>query len=364
MRSALSALERAEVDVVSMKPLDWIVEDVSEMEGVAYEAAPGSFWEHIDFNLDDPLLSQLWVRQMLATAIPRLDIIEETVRRVDPAAPVLDNTLWMTQAWAYSPHFSIESELETARRIMEDRFCELGSDGVYSCQGRRMSFVFAYAFGDPYRETVFRMIEDSLEQIGIELIERVVTPSALFSSEFFFGGPQTWQIMSFSWKASEDPGLSEEVFRCDGTAPSGFGSLNVTRFCDDEVELLLDAAAAAVEPEERASLFNQVDALYLGDVASVPLFQKPEFMAWSAALRGPQMNMSSATDLWNIGDWTGKEAIIVSLEEEPLSLDPLSPQGRSAEMVKAALLGSAFQPTPDLAYQPDLVESAEVYTGG
>ncbi|MEA1902182.1 MAG: ABC transporter substrate-binding protein [Actinomycetota bacterium] len=364
VRSALRALDRDEIDVLSLKPLDWIVADVAGFEGVAYETAPGPFWEHIDFNLDDPLLSQRWVREVIATALPREAIIDETVRTVDPEAPSLDNSLWMTNAEAYQSHYDITSSLETAEQIMVDHFCEKGDDGVYSCQGRRMSFTFAYPLGDPYRETIFRIAEDALDDIGIELIERVMMPSALFSTDFFFGGSQAWQIMSFSWRASEEPSLANEIYLCEGDAPSGFGALNVTRYCSDEADTLIAAANTAVDAGERASIYNSVDAGYLADLASIPLFQKPEFIAWNSELTGPRLNMSSSTTLWNVGSWAGREDIVVSIEEEPTTLDPLAPQSDSAAMILAALFSGAFSSDPALQLRPVLIERAEIVIGG
>lgn len=364
VRSALRALDRDEIDVLSLKPLDWIVADVADFEGVAYETAPGPFWEHIDFNLDDPLLSQRWVREVIATALPRDVIIDETVRTVDAEAPSLDNGLWMTNAEVYESHYDITSSLETAEQIMVDRFCEKGDDDVYSCQGRRMSFTFAYPLGDPYRETIFRIAEDALEDIGIELIERAMTPSALFSTDFFFGGSQVWQIMSFSWKASEELSPANEIYLCEGDAPSGFGALNVTRYCSDDVDTLIAAANSTVDAGERSLIYNSVDAGYLADLASIPLYQKPEFIAWDSELTGLRLNMSSSTALWNVGSWAGKESIIVSIEEEPTTLNPLAPQSDSAAMILAALFSGAFSSDPALRLRPVLIESAETIIGG
>jgi ABC-type transport system substrate-binding protein len=190
-----------------------------------------------------------------------------------------------------------------------------------------------------------------------------MTPSTLFSSEVLFGGSEIWQLTSFSWKASEEPGLTNEVYLCDGNAPSGFGALNVTRYCSAEVDDLISVANTTLDYSERAALYNQIDAIYMDDIVSIPLYQKPELIAWTGSLTGPRLNLSSSTDLWNVGAWAGKDSVVVSIEEEPASLDPLVPQSKSAEMVLAALLAGAFSSDPELRMLPVLIESAEVMAG-
>jgi len=363
VRSAVRALDRNEIDVLSLKPLDWLVADVARMDDVVYETGPGAFWEHIDFNLDDPLLSQRWVREAIATAVPRDSIMDATVRTVDPESNALAATVWMSNASPYEPHFMISSDPEAAEKILTDRFCVKGDDGIYSCQGRRMSFVFAYAIGDPYRAEVFEIVSGALSDIGIELLELSLTPSELFSTDTFFAGPDVWQMMNFSWKASEEPSLANGIYLCDGDTPSGFGSLNVTRYCDEEVDALIANANSTPDDVERAALYNDMDSIYLGDLASIPLYQKPEFLAWSSALAGPVLNMSSSSDLWNLESWVGKQTIVISIEEEPVSLDPRTAPSRSESLVRSALFGGAFSARPDLTYEFDLIESTELILG-
>lgn len=359
-RAAIDGLRRAEVDVLTLEPLEWMVDEVAGIEGAGYAVTPGPFWEHIDFNLDDQLLGQDWVREVIATAIPREAIIDETVRLIAPDTPTLNNTIWMTNADSYVWHYGAVTNPAAAEEAMVDHFCEKGDDGIYSCQGRRMSFSFAYPLGDPYRETLFAMVRDALGEVGIEVVERSVTPSELFSTDFFFGGADRWQMMSFSWKASEEPGLSDGIYLCEGEAPNGFGSLNVTRFCSEAVDALIEEAGAESDADRRADLYNSIDDFYLDSLVSIPLYQKPDFVVWSQGLRGVEPNLSSATHFWNVGSWSGKEAIVIGLLEEPGALDPLGPTSDSADLVISTIFAGAFTIDPSLVFTPDLIEDAQV----
>lgn len=360
VREAILGLGRGEVDLIAPRPLDWMVADVSALETVDFQIAPGPFWEHIDFNHDDPLLSQPWVREAIALAIDRKEMLAATVGTVDPSAQTLDNTVWMRQSVFYESHYLDAHDPEAAEQLLVDRFCEKGGDGVYSCQGRRMSFNWATTVGNEYRAAQFEIARDSLAAVGIEVVGNFVTPSQLFSAPVFFGGPEVWQIINFSWKASADPHLGNTTYQCTGSAPSGFGDLNVNRYCDPELDALTRSTDHILDQVERASVYNEADASYLGGLSMIPLYQKPAFLAWNGLLTGPEINISRSTNLWNVASWTGKDSLVVVLQAEPEPGHPLSIPSEDLAVLSAPLLQGAFGLTPSLEYVPVLVESAEL----
>ena len=361
VRDRLQALEKGEVDVIELRPLAWMVEEVAEMETVEYQLAPGPFWEHIDFNHDDPLLSQRWVREVISLAIDRESILDETVRTIDPEAIPLGSTVWPAGSVNYEDHFQEHDayDPEAAERLMIERFCEKRGDGIYSCQGRRMSFIWATTVGDEFRERQFELVEADLEKIGIELIADFRNPSELFSSEVLFGGPDVWQLINFSWKTGADPHLGNSTYHCRGTAPSGFGALNVNRYCDDDVETLIRATAVTADALDRAGLYNEADSGYLSDLALIPLYQKPALLAWSGDLTGPQLNLSRSTYLWNVAAWSGKETVVIALDSEPGGLNPLLPRDDNTSLILAAMLYGAYGVDSSLEFVPVLIERAE-----
>jgi len=364
VEEALRGLEAGEIDVVIPRPLAAHVAEIEEMEGVSRELAPGPFWEHIDFNHDDPLLSQRWAREVVNLAVDREAILDQTVRRAHPGATALGNTFWPPGAARYEDHFEDRFDPEAAEKILADRLCVKGEDGVYLCQGRRMSFTWAVTAGDEDRETVFDIVSESLESIGVELVPRVVAPSDLFSSEVGFAGPEVWQIVSFAWKGAADPNLSSSAYICSGDAPSGFGALNLNRYCDETVDSLIRGADSIIDPDERAAAYNAADEAYLGDLAIIPLYRKPVLMAWDGSLRGPRPNSSRSTELWNTAAWAGKETVVIALESEPELSSPLAAPEPDLARVLAPLLHGAFGATPELAPVPVLVDGVEILSGG
>lgn len=361
VRDRLSGLEDSEYHIVNPSPLDWIVEDINELTEVTSVVSTGPFWEHIDFNHDDPLLGLRWVREAIALAIDRTAILEETVRTVGPDIARLDNSIWMTDAAAYSSHYPVTFDPVRAEQILQDHLCKRGDDGIYECQGIRMSFAWSTTVGDEFRVDAAELVQESLEQVGIEIDIQLRTPSDLFSGEVFFGGPEVWQLINFSWKAAADPHLGNSTYYCTGTAPNGYGALNVNRYCNEDVEALVRSTDGMVDSAQRGDVYNTADRIYLEDLAIIPLYQQPSLLAWNVELDGPEPNMSGATDMWNLAAWSGFESVVFALGSEPVDLNPVGPWDKDTAMVLRSLVSGAFTTTPALEFVPVLIESAETY---
>ncbi len=97
------------------------------MEGVTHDLGPGPFWEHIDFNHDDPLLSQKWVREAISLAIDREALLEGTVGTIDPEASSLASAVWMAHSLNHHPNFVARFAPELAEQIACGPACHAGT---------------------------------------------------------------------------------------------------------------------------------------------------------------------------------------------------------------------------------------------
>lgn len=355
----LDALARGEVDVITTRADAATVQDLEAMEAVDHATSAGPFWEHIDFNHLDPMLSRPWLREAMALAINRDEILDRTVRLAHREATVLDNTVWMTGTPEYESHFTAGFDPVQAAEILSQNGCAPGEDGIQVCDGTRLSFIWATTNDDPWRREIFESARDDLAEIGIELVGSFRSPSDLVNPDFLFGGPQVWQLINFSWRAHADPHRANSTYYCGQE-----GTLNVNHYCSEEVAELIRQTGFITDQAERADLYNRADSLYLGDFAVIPLFQKPTVMAWSNVLTGPQPNNTLSSDLWNLASWSGKEEIVVALNSEPLEIDPLSTTDDNANLIMSPLLYGAFGMRPSHERVPVLVDSVDVIGSG
>lgn len=353
----VEALDDGDVDVIVGRPDPDALEDLAEIEGVGISVVPGPYWEQISFQHADPILAQPWVRRAIAMAIDREAVLDATARLVQPDAIALDNTIFMNRTRPYQDHYDVAHDPLAAEQLLVENGCARGDDGIFECGGNRLSFRWATTNDDSTRREAYALIEEDLEVIGIALEPDFRTPSAFVATDFLFGGPDNWQLANFSWRVGDDPGENADLYRCAESV------LNLMRYCSPEVETLVDQAGATIDSSDRENLYNQADALFLGDLAVIPLYQKPELMAWREAIHGPIHNHSRSSDLWNVASWTGQESIVVAIPDEPASLDPFITTDDEANMVLATLMYGAFAMDPAYETLPVLVESAQVIEG-
>jgi peptide/nickel transport system substrate-binding protein len=361
-QTQIQALRGREIDMFYPQPQVALVEEVAAIDGVEWEAGLGPIWENISFNHSDPLLGQAFIRQAFAMGIDREAIVDVVVRPLAPAAEVLNNSVWMVGTPNYEDHLTqFPYDPEAAETLLTDNGCTKGSDGIYQCGGEPLSFNWATTAGNEARELQFELAQANLAEIGIEVNAAFGPASEVFADEFFYGDAAVWQLFNFGWVGAPDPVGQNTVYYCEGGAPSGFGDLNMTRYCNEEVESLIRQTDAEVDPGVRAGLYNQADSLYLQDVPALPLYQKPTFFAWDQAIVGPKDNATQAGPFWNIGAWSGKELVTFGADQQPESMNIWEPDGNlfAANLIATAVLEGAYGVAPDFSYVPQLIESAE-----
>ena len=106
-------------------------------------------------------------------------------------------------------------------------------------------------------------------------------------------------------------------------------------------------------------LYDDADALYLADLAIIPLYQKRALLAWRSELSGPRINISRFADTWNVAAWEGKDEVTFGILDLP-DLDPTAAPTDESDLVLSAMMLGAYGLTPTLDFVPVLIESAEI----
>ncbi|HEY5891402.1 MAG TPA: peptide ABC transporter substrate-binding protein [Acidimicrobiia bacterium] len=361
-QTQVQALKGKEIDMFYPQPQVSLVEEVDGIEGVEWEAGLGPVWEHIDFNHTDPLLSQKFVRQAIVQGIDRDAIVEAVIRPIAADAVALNNSVWLNTSANYEDHMTqYPYDPVAAEAFLTDNGCTKGSDGIYECDGQRLSFNWATTAGNEGRELQFALAQANLAEIGIEVNAAFGPASEVFADEHFYGDSTVWQIFNFAWVGSPDPAGGNTLYYCEGDAPTGFGGSNNLQYCNESVDAQIKATDTEVDPAARAALYNAADAEWLEEVPLLPLYQKPTFFAWNAEIVGPKDNATQIGPFWNIAAWTGKEVVTYGADQEPDSMNVFEPDGNlfAAGLISTAVLEGAFTITPDFQYVEQLITSAE-----
>ena len=129
---SLTALSQDQVQVVAQDSLDAGDAPVLDtLPGVRARYTPGNAWEHLTFNLNNPILADSNVRQAIALGINRASLNEAIMfGKADVAATQVPS--W---SWAFDPSMPRRDFDPTQAGQLLDRagWTRSGADGTCGC---------------------------------------------------------------------------------------------------------------------------------------------------------------------------------------------------------------------------------------
>lgn len=300
----LKNLDSSEVQVIYPQPQPEIVSQLAAMEGVDFSALFGPQWEHVDYNLTNPMLAETSVRQALNYMVDRELIAERVARPVDGSAQVLQNVVYVPSQAEYEEHWQVfRQDFDRAAQLLQGAGYSKGSDGVWQKDGQRLSFAISTTTDNPAREDTEEILIEAWRQGGVE----VKTDN--YPADVLFERIPTcqYEIALFAYQAGPDPFGSNGVYRGDDIACPGAGGIeggqNTTAINDPAVTDLLDRTDAELDPAKRADVYNQVDAALVQNPPTLPLYQKATVLAWRQGVQGLEDNPTIQGPTWNSQDW-------------------------------------------------------------
>jgi peptide/nickel transport system substrate-binding protein len=268
-----AALQSNEVDLIYPQPELDQVKQVQRLPDVQYQINFGLSFEHLDFNFKSGALGDLKVRQAIATGLNRQELLDRTVKQFSSKATALGNRIYLTGQKEYQDHSGNFGKGDTAaaKQILEGDGYTLGSDGVYAKGGKRLSFRFSTTAGNQLRETQGALFQSQMKQIGIE-IKIANAPSTKFFGDWLPNG--NFDISDFAWV-----GTPFAITGSKSIYTTGSGS-NYGQYASPRVDQLFNQATAELDPSRAVALGNQIDRALWDDLATIPLYTKPTFLAW------------------------------------------------------------------------------------
>jgi peptide/nickel transport system substrate-binding protein len=263
---------------------------------------PGLIYEHLDVNLDTPMLADRRVRQALISAVDRAQIVQRLFEDrqvlahtgVNPLDWVHDNNV---RQWPF--------DLSRARALLDEAGWRPGPDGIRrNAAGERMTIELMTTAGNRSREAVQQVIQGMWRQAGIETRIRNEPPRVLFG-ETLNRRRFTGAVM-FAWISSPE-NVPRTTLHSDEipTAARNFSGQNYTGFRNAEMDALLEAIPIELDREARARLWHRLQAIYAEELPAIPLWFRSDAHVWPAWLdgvvpTGHQMPSSLWVERWRV----------------------------------------------------------------
>lgn len=303
--TAVQGIQSGELGVIYPQPQ---LDLVSQVEGLAPNVSSdinfGLSFEHLDYNTTYGPLSSLPVRQAFTMALDRQEIVDQTVGQFSSDAQVLQNRIYFNNQPQYqdtAPEQYKTQNTAMAKQLLESDGWALGADGIYAKDGQRLTVQIDTTANNPLRQTTIEVMIPQLAEAGIEatfnanpdIFAGADKPTSLEAGGF--------QAALFAWVGSPFRGATQSIYQ----QPQGDNiGQNYSRQGTQQIDDLFTQFQMEPDPAAQAELGNQIDALLWEQVATVPLYQKPTFIAYQSSIQGVEDNATQAGPLWNSDTWT------------------------------------------------------------
>jgi glutathione transport system substrate-binding protein len=296
-----AALQNNEVDMMYAQPQLDQVKIVKEIPDVTSSISFGLQYEHLDFNTKNPQLGDVAVRKAFATGLNIQQIVDRTVKQFSDKATMLGNRFWMNGQPEYQDHRGSYGNGDTAaaEKLLTDAGYTKGADGVFAKGGKRLSFNISTTQGNKLRETQEELVQAQAKQFGFEIKIKNADADVLFNQWLPQGN---YDIANFAWVATPFAVSSNDAIFRTGSAQ------NYGKYSNPKVDQLFTQAIAELDAKKSTELGNQIDQILWDDMATLPLYQKPQLLAYRNTFVGIGENLSSQGPFWNAGTWAQKAA--------------------------------------------------------
>ncbi len=244
---------------------------------------PGISYTYLGFNFRDPILKDLRVREAIAHAINRDQLIGCLLQ----GSALKADSLLSPRHWAFEPDVTMYDYDPALAKKMLDQTGLPDPDG----DGPRPRFKLLYKTSqNQQRLWIAQAIADELGKVGIEVEVRSLEFGTLFS-DIQAGN---FSIYTLTWVGVVEPDIYYNIFHSASVPPKG---ANRGRYSNPALDQILDQARASMSRDERKALYAQVQKTVSHDLPYVSLWYTNDLSVSDQRLEGFALGPG--------GEWTG-----------------------------------------------------------
>jgi len=218
----------------------------------------GINYSYIGFNLEDRILKNKKVRQAIAHAINKQDIIDNILKGLAiPATGLLSPSHWAYESrvkeFPYNP--------EKAKRLLDEAGYR-DPDG----DGPEPRFKIMYKTSqNQIRKRIAEIIQEQLKGIGIEMVMRNYEWGTFFS-DIRSGN---FQMYTLTWVGITDPDIYYYIFYSSSIPPKG---ANRGRYSNKSLDRLIEQGRYTLDPIKRKKIYSEIQKIIAEDLPYISLW--------------------------------------------------------------------------------------------
>jgi len=268
-----AALESSDIDLIHspLSPQD--VRRLKTQPRIQVHELTGLGITYLNFNLADPVLRDVRIRQAIAHLIPQQTIVRQIYQGMDSPA-----TSMLLPAWAgvYTNEITQPgTDLARARALLAEAGWTMKGT-VLDRSGQRLTLVVRTHSEDPNRVQIAELLVSILRSHGVdaraEITEFPALVQALVSGNY--------QLALLGWLGLVDPdrGMYNQFH--------SKGSSNWEKYNNNRVDTLLDEGRQKADPEDRARLYREVARIVAAELPYYVLTYQGYIVAVNRRVQG------------------------------------------------------------------------------
>lgn len=244
---------------------------------------PGLIYEHIDLNLDNPVLQDPRMRRALLMSLDRQAISDKLFGGKQPVATTSVSPLDWVNAADLKPH---PYDPKAAAQLFDELGWKPGPGGIrQNAQGEKLSLELMTTAGNRSRETVQQVLQAQWRQVGVDIRIRN-EPARVFFGETVTKRKYAAMAM-FAWVSSPENVPRSTLHSQEiPTAQNNFAGQNFTGYRNKKMDELIEAIEIELDRDRRKELWRQQQELYWTDLPVLPLYFRADVFVLPKWLKG------------------------------------------------------------------------------
>ncbi len=264
-----------------------MAEALAKRPKLALSRAPGISYNYIAFNLREPPLQSLKVRQALAHAINRERLIQHKFRGSARAA----QGMLPEGHWAYlGEQRQYPYDPAKARELLDKA-------GFPDPPGPAPRFQLSLKTStEKFRRNLARLMRDDLLQVGIKLKVRALEKSTLLADV----KRGNFQLYTLSWGDPSEPHFYNWIFHSQNIPPPSAPGQGGNRgaYLNPEVDRLIEAGRLSSSLERRRQVYHQLQRILAEELPYLSLWHEDVWAIRAVDLEYEPLPNASLFPLW------------------------------------------------------------------
>lgn len=238
------------------------------------KSAEGMNLAYLAFNFQNAVIQDEQVRRAIAQAINRQRIIKTIYHNTATVANnIIPNISWASSV--NTPDFAYDFNPSEAKKVLQDKRLHLNmwvlnEEQVYN----------------PAPLKTAELIKEDLNNVGVNVTIRSVTRTFLIDQ--LNKKSENYDMILTGWLAGNlDPdSFMRPILSCNSASEM----TNLSNWCDEDFDQLMDKALDSPNLWERAHVYNQAQELILSKLPIIPLANMKRVLVVNSRVRHIEMN--------------------------------------------------------------------------